>query len=190
MTKFAKPFNEYEVTWPMSKMVGIDGRVAHPELRQNPIYYFNHFQFEGGSLIRAVLGREVIWDQEVENAVIDGMERQYGEAKKLDNYDLQAYRCTAIGAMNIRGNIWTNGIKPTNKSFYTLNKYECIVKPDDCVYLRTHSDHYDIEVYDHRSNKEMVLTVNMNTWSLVKSGFKKLRGSKIYELKRRDCPKV
>lgn len=183
MAKFEKTYGEYRADVPLWKMYGSDGRIMHPKLRYNPIYYTNHFQYLGGSLLRQILGREIIWDREVEDQIIGQMDQQYHEMMDLGTYDLQCFRCVAPGMVNVRGTIWSNGVKPKYINMVSA-KYEGVIAKDDCIYLRTFSDHHDLEFFDHRSGKEIILTLVNSAWSIIRGGFKKLRSDKIYKLKK------
>jgi hypothetical protein len=84
------------------------GLARYEHLFKHPIYYYSAFQYMRGSLYRAVLGYETIWDKEYENSLIRQLDHVLHYHMEKQDYYLEDVKF--IINADVFGCPWKRGV--------------------------------------------------------------------------------
>lgn len=112
MKTFEHPFDLYELGNHRTIAVELhtQGVNYYAKLFENPIYYFNAFQFIGGNLYRAILGYGEMWDQDFEGKLINSLD--YYLDRVADTFEYYFEQIEFLWKTKLTGIKWRRGIKP------------------------------------------------------------------------------
>lgn len=138
---------------------------------KNPLYYVNFFQYRGGDLLRAILGRDVVYDREWEERAIQVLD---GILQKK-SHSCRVYKFIGARDVKIRGvlwkyNDWVPYLTGSAKVITYQPKATIVLKPGskDLIWCRAYGDRMDVEgpmLLAGSVPRNGVLTLYCSTWN-------------------------
>lgn len=154
MKKFSGPFDSYGMH--KEKLAWVEFiKVVPPDvlakIQDNPIYYYYALQYRAGSLYRAVLGYEEVWNREAETKLVRGLDIYLGQLQERTLYyfeDIVTNR-----RFYCKGLAWRRGVKPPLR--FLLKNLSTIWYPEGTaitarINLEDAPNHVDLEFPDGR----------------------------------------
>lgn len=106
------------------------GLARYKKLAENPLYYQNAFNYCGGSLFRAILGYEQVWDKAFEERLMLCLDYLLTDFEDIGRYFM--LELTAASDLVVYGLCWPRSVCPQTFKFdvqwpYELQKGEKLV---------------------------------------------------------------
>ena len=158
-------------------------------LKDNPYYYMNLLQYKGGTLLRAIVGREILWDTDIEIKWFETLGAYLKMLEIQELYEVGAWQCVARNPnrMRLKGVRWINGVKPDKKLINNSRfvfPYMC--KRHNIIYVRKNlvdnPRTADVDMWDWKRKQPLTITMSVLQWFHVKRSFKKLDDRLFYEI--------
>jgi len=148
------------------------GLGKYRRLKDNPIYYYNALTHLGGSLYRAALGYEAVWDRRAEQNLVLCLDYLLAKYREEDSYYLE--EISVKGPIRLYGLIWPRGIAPKTYAFDLQWPFE--LKDGENLQVRVNlldkPNHVDLE----RENGEVFSIQFMRYQNYLNSGAFKRKG--------------
>lgn len=123
MRKFTDPFDSYQLSVERPMIVELSPQRGHyNHLIENPLYYFNAFQYTHGELYRAIFGYEQLWDKNYEKDLMMALDfMMCFWAKKRDYYIEEIFidRRVYLEALP-----WLRGVKPRSLNLMQRKRFK------------------------------------------------------------------
>jgi len=117
--RYEKSFSDYGLVSirPIAVEQDPAGLGKYKRLRTNPIYYENSLKYCGGSLYRAALGYDIIWNKQNEEDMISALDFLLTSYRFKETYFTEEIRATQ--PVKLHGVKWNRGVPPKDFSFRT-----------------------------------------------------------------------
>ena len=117
--RYEKPFSDYDLVSirPIAVEQDPAGLGKYKRLRTNPLYYENSLKYCGGSLYRAALGYDLIWNKQNEEDMISALDFLLASYRYKETYFTEEIRATQ--PVKLHGVKWSRGVPPKDFSFDT-----------------------------------------------------------------------
>lgn len=93
-----------------------DGIMLYRELANNPIYWKEAIQYTGGSLYRAALGYELLWDRKAEEKLISNLDYQLTRHENNGHYFIEEMK--VMRDHTCYGIPWIRGVKHEQRAWF------------------------------------------------------------------------
>lgn len=154
-------FGSYRLPHTLRHMPPFDWPSAIELATTNPLYYLYYYQFQGGELLRSILGREAVWDAEWDKRFCAYLGRVYESLEKHDLYWIRPFRAKYDFAFAGRERIEGTDKLNSQIHFHSVHR-------GDNVYIRLNDlpekGYCEFEFYDHKDKRYKVVKLSSHLY--------------------------